>query len=657
MTPSSASISSKLEEGSHLFASKDYEGAKAAWSSAASLCGDADRDAKALALCNVAACDVLGKRWDEAERACSDALAVQPRFLKALARRAKARENTGNLNGALEDLKRANALEGATPATRAAEERVRSSIEARRRAASQAAQIRFPAKLAFGEDVRALELHPSVTYYELLQLARRFFPKAAPLTLKVKDAEGELVTVDGAEAVRAAMRDSLRAAVSGEGDNAQIDPSKIKVIRIEVVTVASPEDVPAPPREEVEFVEAALARLAAEEEAARREAGEAGAAGASSHLSSPPAPLVDEWILRFVELLREHSGIDPDRPLEAAEVGNERLQAAYASMMSQDRAKALELLDEAEERFAEQVCQGMYNRGQVEQYRADFLTGDAAAKGASADEVRPEVNEHLDNADKHYREALAYKPDYLDGFLGRSSVEQARAKLAANYLVEPINPGTAEAEGAEGGEAKPAPSEETLTRAAAAKAAARVTASTLRASESHMDRAIKYVEQAIAAMPAAEADKELPKLKPSAEQIPGDPADEISTRASLLINLGNAFYERSVLRAAGGGEWRELVEKAADLFREAGAHPQDVRAALQGHPKADQLDDLIKRENDEEEARKKAAQEKEEKTEQPKEETEQPKEETPAPAPTNKAAESKPKGVPALPKKKGKGRK
>ena len=30
---------------------------------------------------------------------------------------------------------------------------------------------------------------------------------------------------------------------------------------------------------------------------------------------------IDEWILQFVDLLKEHCGIDPDKPLECQEVG------------------------------------------------------------------------------------------------------------------------------------------------------------------------------------------------------------------------------------------------------------------------------------------------------------------------------------------------
>ena len=56
-----------------------------------------------------------------------------------------------------------------------------------------------------------------------------------------------------------------------------------------------------------------------------------------------------------------------------------------------------------------------------------------------------------------------------------------------------------------------------------------------------------------------------------AEADPNDPDNATSVKQSLLINLGNARYEHSIVRAAGGLEWRSLVEGAAEKFREAGA--------------------------------------------------------------------------------------
>ena len=41
-------------------------------------------------------------------------------------------------------------------------------------------------------------------------------------------------------------------------------------------------------------------------------------------------------------------------------------------------------------------------------------------------------------AEALHDEALAYRPSFLDGYLGKSSLVQLRAKMAANYLPEPV---------------------------------------------------------------------------------------------------------------------------------------------------------------------------------------------------------------------------
>ena len=48
-------------------------------------------------------------------------------------------------------------------------------------------------------------------------------------------------------------------------------------------------------------------------------------------------------------------------------------------------------------------------------------------------------------------------------------------------------------------------------------------------------------------------------------------APDLSQRALPRLQLGNAKYEHSILRAAGGLDWKELVEEAAAQFRAAGA--------------------------------------------------------------------------------------
>jgi hypothetical protein len=59
-----------------------------------------------------------------------------------------------------------------------------------------------------------------------------------------------------------------------------------------------------------------------------------------------------------------------------------------------------------------------------------------------------------------------------------------------------------------------------------------------------------------------------------AEQQPGDPDADVPVRSTLLINLGNAHYEHSILRAAGGLDWKPLVRTAVERFEEAGEKAQ-----------------------------------------------------------------------------------
>lgn len=82
-------------------------------------------------------------------------------------------------------------------------------------------------------------------------------------------------------------------------------------------------------------------------------------------------------------------------------------------------------------------------------------------------------------------------------------------------------------------------------------------------------------------------------LPSQADQVPGDPESDTCFKASLLIQMGNAHYEHSILRAAGGLEWQPLVAKAQALFREAGAAEVDIRNALKGHPMAAEMEELI----------------------------------------------------------------
>ncbi|KAK2076396.1 hypothetical protein QBZ16_000921 [Prototheca wickerhamii] len=616
---SSASLAELKEQANIAFAKKEYDQALGLWEQALRL-GPGSKAESALLHSNKAAALMAGRKFKDAVKECSSALEAEPAFFRALLRRAKAYEGLGQIKNAVSDLAQANKLDAATPESRAAEARLRAALSGKKPASAAPAAARkhggVPAARRGARRLRRgswpaaglprpswplattcarCSSSPGITYLELQEHVRQVYPQAAPFVLKFLDREGDLVTIGSRADLQVAMQQCVEAARASGGARPGA-PLQLAPIRLQVVRAASEAEVPAVPAEELAYVQQMLSGL---QKAAK-------AQGADEAGASPPVQ-VDEWILSFVDLLKEHCGIDPDRPLEASET-----------------PAPDELLDAATEKFEDQVCFGMYNQASVEQYRAEFLMYRAARRRRAGRRGRRGRGARLDAAERKHREALAYKAGFLDGYLGLSSVAQSRAKLAANYLLEPVKPREDLADAA-----ARAAAEEAANREAQKRVFERVSAASAQTAEPFMEASYAFINQAIEHMPADERAREIRPMKPTAEQVPGDPDSEMPVRASLMINLGNAYYEHSILRAAGGLDWRPLLERAAEQFRAAGAHELDVKNALKGHPMADELKDLI---GDDEEA------------------------EAPAEsAPVAKTEEAKaPKGLPALPKAKAK---
>lgn len=590
MSDSTKSIAALKEEGSRAFAMKDYEKANAAWNEALKH-PDATVTDIALIHNNKAACFMVKKQYEQAVSECTTALKSSPEYVKALVRRAKALENMGNYKDALADLHKASSLGHEEAKT--AEQRVKSlmagkkpagmgnglgskkNVTAGRSAATGNRQITIPVKLTMENDTRAFQLAPGITYSELMEHARQLFPNAGPFVLKVLDKEGDLITI----ASRADINRAIQESIDSAGKSGRIQQGSLQAIRLHAMKVSSEDEVPKVPDDEAKYVQQMLEQLQKMQKMQHTKQ-------AQPQQENVQQVQVDEWILAFVELLKEHCNLDPDRPIEAQEVGNDRLNAAFQAMMQSD-PKADELLDAAHDKFQEQAALGMVCQAQVHDARATNVMQKAASSGTPAKDIKEQVEELFAKAEAKVDEAISYCSSVLDAYVMKSQIEQGRAKLAADYLVENVIP--SEIEDAEARLA----AEEAASKAAVAKAFARVTQDSAAAADKHMENAYRYIDQAIEAMPEEEKKKELKQLKPMAEQVPGDPESETPLKATLLINLGNAHYEHSILRAAGGLEWRPLIEKAQQLFKEAGAAELDIRNALKGHPMADDMSDLI----------------------------------------------------------------
>lgn len=58
--------------------------------------------------------------------------------------------------------------------------------------------------------------------------------------------------------------------------------------------------------------------------------GQAEGAGAANQQQQPETFEVDQWIVDFAQLFREHLGVDPDRHLDLTNIGWEKLQVRSA---------------------------------------------------------------------------------------------------------------------------------------------------------------------------------------------------------------------------------------------------------------------------------------------------------------------------------------
>lgn len=70
----------------------------------------------------------------------------------------------------------------------------------------------------------------------------------------------------------------------------------------------------------------------------------------------------------------------------------------------------------------------------------------------------------------------------------------------------------------------------------------------------------------------------------------GTPPVEYTFMEQALVMKGNVLFEWSQFLAATDGEWRVLLDEAAELFRAAHCPEKDIRSALKAHTMASSLD-------------------------------------------------------------------
>ncbi|KAF8389154.1 hypothetical protein HHK36_025847 [Tetracentron sinense] len=585
------------EEGNKFFQKRDHEGAMLKYEKALKLLPRNHIDVAYLRS-NMAACYMqmgLGE-YPRAINECNLALEVSPKYSKALIKRARCYEALNRLDLALgdvrtvlnmepnnlmaleiaESVKKALEKKGikvdeigmapeyieppcASPGCKAMKEKTRrkksNKIEEKKAEDKVVVEENLSnvkeeeatktVKLVFGEDIRWAQLAVNCSIRQLREIVRDRFPSSKAVLIKYRDQEGDLITITTTEELRWA-----EASAEPQGS-----------VRMYIVEV-NPEQEPSYEgvRNEEEMHELEIKQYNVTEN---------GNAGKGCE-KKKGLSYIDDWIIQFALLFKNHVGFNSDAYLELHELGMKLYSEAMEDTVMSEEAQGL--FDIAAEKFQEMAALALFNWGDVHMSKARkrvFFTEDTSRESILA-QVKTAFEwaqkEYL-KAGMRYDEALKIKPNFYEGLLALGQQQFEQAKLSWYYAI------------GSKADLEMWPSSEVLQL--------------YNNAEDNMEKGMQMWEE-MDEQRLNEFSKP-DKIKTQLQKMGLDvlfkdvSADEVAEQAANMrsqINLlwGTILYERSVVEfKLGLSVWEECLEVAVEKFELAGASPTDIAVMIKNH--------------------------------------------------------------------------
>ncbi|KAK4747102.1 hypothetical protein SAY87_026139 [Trapa incisa] len=624
------SMSQELkEEGNRLFQKHDHEGAMLKYEKALKLLPSNHIDVAYLRS-NMAACYMqlgLGE-YPRAINECNLALEVSPRYSKAFLKRAKCYEALNRLDLALRDVNNVLSMEpsnltargiaasvkrtmsekgmlvedkevvlestGQLPVRKLAKEKskkrsggkgeerkikdqvitgekknvlklkevILKAVEEEKEMANLAKEENVVSartvKLVLGEDIRWAKLPANCTIRMVRKIVMDRFPCLNGVLIKYKDQEGDLVTFTTTNELRMAEAVSIH---NG--------PLKFYITEVE------PEKEP--------FYEG----LQGEEEIYNKSGNDAVKNGdleeeekeeKNTNKGTEKGPTsIEDWILQFACVFKNHVGFDSDSYLELHELGMKLYSEAMEDRVTAEYAQ--QLFEIASDKFQEMAALALLNWGHVHlsQARKQVFVPENSSPEMVLEKVKAAYewsSKEYVMAASRYEEALKIKPDFYEALLaiGRQQFEQA--KLCWYYAIGTkieLNDGLA----VEGG-----PASEVLTM--------------YNKAEDNMERGMQMWEEMEESRLNGLLTSE--KYRDQLEKMGLDgflkdiSTDEEATeqasnmRSQIYLLWGTLLYERSVVEyRLELPTWEECLEVAVEKFELAGASQTDIAVMIKNH--------------------------------------------------------------------------
>lgn len=576
------------EEGDRHFQRREYDAAIMSYEKAVEQLPKKHLDIAHLRS-NLATCYMQLNPGDyhQAIKECNLALEVSPKYTKALLKRARCFEALNRLEWALKDVSLVLNIEPHNLTALEISDRVKKELEksgnqpdnqfcvpcreslvvsekdkSRKKRGSKVAinkastlevkhvdnkkeNTQNIVKLILGDDIRLAQLPSHCSILKLREIVQNRFLETEAVQIKYKDTEGDLVTITTTEDLRLAEEAS--------------DPhGSFKLYIVEV----NPEKDPL-------FLEKTRRDI----DSLNSDKASNGGVGSGNSKSSGElsgASYMDNWIVDFACLFRNHVGFDSDEYIDLHEIGVRMYSEALEEVVTSEEAQ--ELFNIAEEKFHEKAALAMFNWGNVHMSRARkrlFLSGDS-----SEESILSQVKDCFEwsqkeyvKAGNRYEEALRIKPDFYEGLLALGQQQFEQAKLCWYYAIgNQVDLQTWS-------------STEVLEL--------------FNNAEDNMERGTEMWEQIeehrLKNLSKPNKEKELLHkmgLGHLHKEISIDEAAERVSNMRSQINLlwGTMLYERSVVEfKIGMPIWTECLIVSVEKFKLAGASPTDIAVMIKNH--------------------------------------------------------------------------
>ncbi|KAM0009351.1 putative tetratricopeptide-like helical domain superfamily, protein PHOX1-4 [Helianthus debilis subsp. tardiflorus] len=289
----------------------------------------------------------------------------------------------------------------------------------------------------------------------------------------------------------------------------------------------------------------------------------------SENVSSEKPEGVEEWIVQFTRLFKNHVGLDTNPYLDLHEIGME----LYSEAMEDDvlNENAQNLFNIASEKFKETSALAFFNWGNVHMNKARKLV--SVAEDEVHDSVEKKVKvayewaikEYI-KAGKRYEESIKIKPDFYEGHLALGQQQFEQAKLTWYYTVRT----KADLE---------TPSIQILEL--------------YNKAEDNMEKGMQIWEEleerrlnGLSLYDKHKVELINAGLEGIIKDASSDEAAEeaVNIRSQIYILWGTLLYERSVTEfKLGLFSWEECLEVSIEKFELAGASQTDMTVIIKNH--------------------------------------------------------------------------